>query len=204
MNPSLSVLLPVHNAQDRLADSVARILDILPDLTNRFELLIIDDGSTDDTGEVARDLAAQFPQVNFVRHPVRLGLTESVQTGLDHSEGEIVLVGDERHGIEPDDLSRLWKLREDPNLVLAREPNEASATRGRWIETLMSWGPREEKPAAFRHAGVQLIRRNALDQLRLSMDDGQQLRTDAARIAARGVGRRPTFLERLKRLAIDE
>ena len=94
------MLLPVHNAEDRLAIGVARLLDVLPDLTGRFDLLIIDDGSTDDTPEVAHDLARRFPQVGVVRHPVRLGLGEAIQTGLDHTAGEVVLVGDEHRGIE--------------------------------------------------------------------------------------------------------
>ena len=57
MKPSVTVLLPIHNAQHRLERQVAEILDVLPELTSRFELLIIDDGSTDDSFEVARHLS---------------------------------------------------------------------------------------------------------------------------------------------------
>ena len=63
MKPSVTVLLPVYNAQHRLERQVAEILDVLPELTSRFELMIIDDGSTDDSFEVARHLALKYPQV---------------------------------------------------------------------------------------------------------------------------------------------
>ena len=117
MKPSVSVLLPVYNRQHRLETEVARILDVLAEVTNRFDLVIIDDGSTDDTTDVAQHLAVRYPQVSVVRHAFRLGLAEALQTGLDNSGGDIVLVGDENYGIDPADLRQLWPSASDAALV---------------------------------------------------------------------------------------
>ena len=63
MARSLSVLLPVKNAQSTLAPTVHKILDVVSELSEQIELLIIDDGSADATSEVAMDLTRHYPQV---------------------------------------------------------------------------------------------------------------------------------------------
>ena len=65
---SLSVLLPVKNAQATLNSAVHEILDVMTDSGDRFEVLIIDDGSTDATSEVAHELTRHYPQIRLVRH----------------------------------------------------------------------------------------------------------------------------------------
>ena len=67
MNPSLSVILPLYNAEATLARQVGQLLDVLPDLATRFEILVVDDGSTDHTDEIAHDLRQQYPQLKIAR-----------------------------------------------------------------------------------------------------------------------------------------
>ena len=97
MERSLTVLLPVQDVQSTLADTVAEVLEIASDLTHRFELLIIDDGSTDATCEIADELVRHYPQVRSVRHSYPLGRDAAVQTGLIHSHGEVVFVREAGH-----------------------------------------------------------------------------------------------------------
>ena len=85
---SLSVLLPVKDAQATLTALVHEILDLATDLGGQFELLIIDDGSTDATSEVAHELTHDYPQVRVVRHGMPLGREAAIRTGLDRSQGE--------------------------------------------------------------------------------------------------------------------
>lgn len=95
LEPSLSVLLPVYNDQSTLAATVQQILEVLSDTSGRFELVIIDDGSSDATIEVADELASYYPQVSAVRHAKPLGREAAIRTGLERSNGDLVLLRDE-------------------------------------------------------------------------------------------------------------
>jgi glycosyltransferase involved in cell wall biosynthesis len=89
---SLTVLLPVQDAQSTLAETVAEVLEVASDWTEQLELLIIDDGSTDATSEVAQELVRHYPQVRALRHSRPLGRDAAVRTGLARSQGEVVFV----------------------------------------------------------------------------------------------------------------
>ena len=123
------MLFPVHNAQQTLARNVSLVLDVLPDLTDRFEVLIVDDGSTDGTDEVAEDLARQYPQVSVVRHVERRGLAESINTALDRSEGEIVFLPGPAQDFQPEALSQLWQLRDDRDVAMAQRSDPSCGLR---------------------------------------------------------------------------
>lgn len=199
MKTDLSILLPVHNAEDRLADGVASLLDVAPELTHRFDVLIIDDGSTDDTPEVAADLARQYPQVSVVRHPARLGLAEAIQTGLDNTEGEMVLVGDEQFGLDPDDLRQLWQLRREKDAVMARQ---VATGQGNWIEKLLPW--KGKRPAApVRRTGLQVIRRSGIDQWRWLQQQSHRLDAPSAHHGVQAP-HGSSYRERIKRFVTGE
>jgi glycosyltransferase involved in cell wall biosynthesis len=110
LKPSLSVLLSVHNAQAMLQTSVHKLLDTLPELTNQFEVLIIDDGSTDATSEVAYELARDYPQVAVTHHTTALGWAASVAKQARQASGEFLMI----HcggAVDADELVSLWRMR---------------------------------------------------------------------------------------------
>jgi dolichol-phosphate mannosyltransferase len=91
---SLTVLLPVQDAQATLTETVEEVLDVAAELTDRFELLIIDDGSADATSEIAHELTRHYPQVRAIRHSKPLGRDAALRTGLSQSRGEVIFVRD--------------------------------------------------------------------------------------------------------------
>ena len=92
VNRSLTVLMPVRDAQSTLAATVTQVLDMASDLNERFELLIIDDGSLDATSEVASELSRRYPQVRTLRHATPLGDEAALRAGLAQSRGDVVFV----------------------------------------------------------------------------------------------------------------
>lgn len=195
-----SVLLPVYNAQRNLEAAVAEILEVLAQATGRFELAILDDGSTDETAEVARELAARYPQIRVIRHPVRLGLAEAIQTGLDHMPGELILVGDEDYCMNRDDLRTLWQLR-DAEWRMSRQARPAAAVEP-WLEKLLAWTPR----SADRRRGFQPISRQAFERFRMGQAAEMFGRVDAPQPSALAIAGRlghPKYLKMAGHFARD-
>ena len=95
MSIPLSYVLPVHNAEAWLQRQVEALLDDLAQQADSFELLIIDDGSLDETAHVAHQLSATYPQITFVRRESRFGSDAALQLALRQAKGDrVVLVVD--------------------------------------------------------------------------------------------------------------
>ena len=183
MSPLLSVLLPVHNAQATLSWLLADLLEVLPDLTSRFEVLVIDEGSTDATWEVAQDWAGKYPQVQVVRQAGRHGRL-GLRPVLSRLEGELVLLCDEGCQLDLRDLHKLWRNREAFDCLLAW-PADASHPSGESFALRMrAWRLRlaGRQPGAAQPAGYQLLGRRSLEALRGIPADRYELLAELSRL----------------------
>gem|GEM_PF-2416454 len=120
LDRSLSALLAVRNVQCTLRTTVLEMLDLMSELTNRFELVLIDDCSTDATIEVADELAAVYPQLFVLRHETPRGYWNSIRSALERSLGEWILLGEEDRLAAWDQMSRLWVAAGEHDLVVGR------------------------------------------------------------------------------------
>src|SRR5215471_7335036 len=96
----LSVVIPAFNEERSLAQIVEKVLD-LPQLK---EVIIVDDCSTDRTGEIASALSESYPAVRCVRLPTNSGKTEALKAGFALSTGEIVIVQDADLDYDPSEI----------------------------------------------------------------------------------------------------
>jgi hypothetical protein len=97
---------------------VEALLEVLPELTARFEVVVVDDGSTDATIEVADELATYYPQVTALRHAMPRGRAAALRTGLGRSTGDVLLLFGPQCGPGLDEISRLWRAMEQYEVVL--------------------------------------------------------------------------------------
>jgi hypothetical protein len=108
-NKSLTIVLPVHNAESRLRKNVGELLDLASELTAKFGVLIVDDGSSDSTFEVAEELAAQFPQVSVRRHQQCRGLGATIEYVQRRVRSDAVILHDGVTPINAQHVRNLWR-----------------------------------------------------------------------------------------------
>jgi glycosyltransferase involved in cell wall biosynthesis len=97
----LSVVIPVYNEEETLATIVERVL-VIPHL---LEIIIVDDCSSDRSGEIATRLAESHPQVKSVRHAKNSGKTEALKTGFALATGDIIIIQDADLEYDPNEIS---------------------------------------------------------------------------------------------------
>ena len=103
---TLSVVVPCYNEQATLKGCIQSLLDIR-DATLELEIIIVDDGSSDDSVSIAEGLAAEHPQVHLIRHPANRGKGAALRTGFAQARGDYVAVQDADLEYDPEDLKRL-------------------------------------------------------------------------------------------------
>jgi glycosyltransferase involved in cell wall biosynthesis len=103
----LSILMPVYNERERVERAIAEVLQTK--LPTEFELIVVDDGSTDGTREILHALVAAQPpgRVRLFEHAENQGKGAAVKTALSHAEGDFAAIFDADLEYEPSDLARL-------------------------------------------------------------------------------------------------
>lgn len=92
----ISIVLPCYNEEAILEHNCNKILTYLQSVDDkyRWEILIINDGSKDNTGDIADKIAASHNNIRVIHHPVNLNLGHAIQTGIRNSRGDIIVVLD--------------------------------------------------------------------------------------------------------------
>jgi glycosyltransferase involved in cell wall biosynthesis len=109
VNKSLTIVLPVHNGESKLRSCVREILEVASDMTSAFGILIVDDGSTDATYEVAEELSARYPQVTVRRHRYHRGLGPTIEYVQRHIRSDAVMIHDGVTPIDANQMRNEWR-----------------------------------------------------------------------------------------------
>jgi glycosyltransferase involved in cell wall biosynthesis len=113
-----SIVVPFHNEEENVTILYARLKQVMEQVGDSFELILVDDGSTDRTYKLLEEIAAVDSRVLIVKLRRNFGQTSALSAGFDHSSGEFVLAmdGDLQH--DPNDIPAfLEKLDEGYDVV---------------------------------------------------------------------------------------
>jgi len=155
---SLTVLLPVHDAANTLNSTVQELLDVLPELTPQFEVLIVDDGSAEMTTETAHELSRNFPQVRVVRQGNLSSREAAIRTGLARSTGEIVMLGEDSSGFRIDEIHRVWQSIKSQQAAATAVRSPAlqrlptSVTQSKGVRVIQKRGPAGRTSESLLHS----------------------------------------------------
>lgn len=163
--PGIAVALPAYNEQESLPRTVPRFVRALRNVTDDFEVVIVNDGSSDHTAEVVNDLSREYPEVRLVQHPVNLGYGAAVWTGITSGQKEFVFFTDADGQFDVEELSRFLPFTGEYDLIVGyraprRDPPMRLVNAFGWkmFVTLMFGYVARDIDCAFK-----LFRRDILD-----------------------------------------
>ena len=117
-NVALSIVVPIYNEEESLPFLVNQLLEVLQPMEETFELVLVNDGSSDDSAEVIRKLSFEIPELVGVLLRKNYGQTAAMAAGFDISSGDIVVTLDGDLQNDPADIPLLVnKIRDGFDLV---------------------------------------------------------------------------------------
>jgi len=92
--PEVSVVLPVFNEEQNIAEIHRRLVDVFASITGDYELVFVDDGSTDSSGVIIRKLAESFGHIKLVELSRNFGHQAAISAGMNHCDGRAIVLMD--------------------------------------------------------------------------------------------------------------
>lgn len=105
---SFSLVLPAHNESENIEPVVRHVLDVLPNYFDTFEIIVVDDGSKDDTGAIIDRLASEDSRVRTIHHIKNRGYGGALTSGFQASNGDHVMFMDSDRQFDIVDIERLY------------------------------------------------------------------------------------------------
>jgi glycosyltransferase involved in cell wall biosynthesis len=103
----LSLVLPAHNEAENIEAVVSRALDVLPRVVRDVEILVVNDGSQDETGAIIDRLASEHPEVQAIHHPVNRGYGAALTSGFRAATGDSIMFMDSDRQFDIADINAL-------------------------------------------------------------------------------------------------
>lgn len=115
--PSISLVLPAYNEADNIEPMVAEAVPALSSVTGDYEILVVDDGSQDDTAAVTRRVMETNPNVRLVEHEVNKGFGAAVFTGFTSAEKDWIFYTDADRQFVLSELERFVPHMDEADLI---------------------------------------------------------------------------------------
>jgi phenylacetate-CoA ligase len=107
--PDVSVVAPCYNEMENAKALTERLLHLFTKKNLDGQVVLVNDGSRDETGRIIDELAARYPNVVAVHHPKNRGIAEGWKTGVAHSTGKYVCLIDADLQYVPEEVWRLYR-----------------------------------------------------------------------------------------------
>lgn len=119
VEPSLSLIVPVFNQQGKVVYSLEKIKQVVELAFSKYELIVVNDGSTDNTLAILREIALTDERIRVLSYTPNRGKGYAVKQGVLHSHGDAVIFLDCDLDISPDSIKDYVERLSTSDLVIA-------------------------------------------------------------------------------------
>jgi glycosyltransferase involved in cell wall biosynthesis len=173
--PSISAFFPCYNDAKTIGDLVGQADRVLGKLTDDYEIIVVNDGSRDESAAVLATLSKDVPRLRVVHHLINRGYGAALRSGFEHATKDLVFYTDGDGQYDVNEISiLLMLLTDDTHFVNGMKMTRQDPPHRVFIGNLHRfatrwsfWLPINDVDCDFR-----LIRRSVLDKIRLSSSSG--------------------------------
>jgi len=134
--PAISAVLPAYNEEACLGGVTRSLHAALAKVCERFEVIIVDDGSTDSTPQLADALADEYPEVRVIHHRPNRGYGAALRSGFTSARMPLVFYMDSDGQFDPEEIGRLTDGIGQADIVTGYRADR----RDPWMRKFFSWG----------------------------------------------------------------
>ncbi len=176
MSNNLSIIIPVYNEKNAILPTIDHVLEIMNVSDIKFEIVIVNDGSTDGTGDILQQRKAK---VRIIQHTVNRGYGASIKTGIRHATYENIAITDADGTYPNERIPELFKDLEEHDMVIgARSFSKlpAKTKPAKWvINKLANYIAKERIPDI--NSGLRLFKKAAFEPFLPIIPNGFSLTT---------------------------
>jgi len=172
---SLSIFFPAYNDGGTIASLVIQAVQVASRLTSDFEVIVVNDGSSDSTRQVADELARTYPQVRVIHHPRNRGYGGALRTGFASATKELIAYTDGDAQYDPSEFEALWnRLTPEADMVTGYKISRADPLHRIIIGRIYHLTVKLMFRLRVRDVDCdfRMMRREIFDRVRLERDTG--------------------------------
>lgn len=136
---SLSIALPAYNEADNITPMIDMARDKVAPLVDDLEIVIVNDGSADNTGAVVAAISDQDPRVKLVEHPVNLGYGAALRDGILNATKELVFITDADLQFDLQEIEGFLPLIEEADMIIGYRYARSDPWHRRFFGHGWSW-----------------------------------------------------------------
>ena len=178
---SLSIVLPAYNEEENVEQAVEHVSDVARTLDRDYEIILVNDGSSDRTGEIGRQLEKRIPKFRLVEHYPNRGYGGALKAGFEEAEKDLIAFYPGDAQFDFGEVTRLLERleKEDADIVCGYRIDRQDNA----IRRLNAWGWNTVVRLLFGYlcrdidCGFKLFRRELLDHVNI-VSDGAMIDTE--------------------------
>lgn len=168
-SPRVSIVIPVYNEEECITDCVEEVCSVMDRLGETYEVVVVDDGSTDCTFDRLRALKASRGQLRVLRFQANAGQTAAMDAGLKNARGEFIATLDADLQNDPADIPRMLELMDEWDVVCGFRSKREDSLLRRVSSRIANWTRNRVTHERIRDVGctLRVFRASCVKELKL-------------------------------------